>query len=113
VQRLAALAPMRVITVAPEIDGHLELVRLLADLGIRVQIGHTDGSYEDGAKALENGAAGFTHLFNAMPGLHHRAPGMVGAALAHAEYAEIIPTCCTCTRARSRSRCAAFRSCSA
>jgi N-acetylglucosamine-6-phosphate deacetylase len=91
VQRLAALAPLHVITIAPEVDGHLELVRLLKDLGIRAQIGHSDGSYEDGAKALENGAAGFTHLFNAMTGLHHRAPGMVGAALAHAEYAELIP----------------------
>jgi N-acetylglucosamine-6-phosphate deacetylase len=91
VQRFGRLAPMRLITVAPEIDGHLELVRLLADAGIRVQIGHTTGSYEDGVKALEHGAAGFTHLFNAMPGLHHRDPGMVGAALAHAQYAEIIP----------------------
>jgi N-acetylglucosamine-6-phosphate deacetylase len=86
-----ALAPMRVITVAPEIHGHLELVRLLADQGVRVQIGHTSGSYEDGVAALAHGAAGFTHLFNAMPGLHHREPGMVGAALAHAQYAEIIP----------------------
>lgn len=86
-----SLAPMRVITVAPEIHGHLELVRLLADQGVRVQIGHTSGSYEDGVKALEHGAAGFTHLFNAMPGLHHREPGMVGAALAHAQYAELIP----------------------
>jgi len=84
-------APLRLITVAPEIHGHLELVRLLADAGIRVQIGHTSGSYEDGVAALAHGAAGFTHLFNAMPGLHHREPGMVGAALAHAQYAEIIP----------------------
>jgi N-acetylglucosamine-6-phosphate deacetylase len=91
VRRFGALAPMRLITVAPEIDGHLALVRQLADAGIRVQIGHTSGSYEDGVKALECGAAGFTHLFNAMPGLHHRDPGMVGAALAHAQYAEIIP----------------------
>jgi N-acetylglucosamine-6-phosphate deacetylase len=91
VRHFEAQAPMRLITVAPEIDGHLALVRALADAGIRVQIGHTSGSYEDGVKALENGAAGFTHLFNAMPGLHHRDPGMVGAALAHAQYAEIIP----------------------
>lgn len=91
VKRFDAQAPMRLITVAPEIDGHLALVREMADAGIRVQIGHTTGSYEDGVRALEHGAAGFTHLFNAMPGLHHRDPGMVGAALAHAQYAEIIP----------------------
>jgi N-acetylglucosamine-6-phosphate deacetylase len=91
VNRFNGQAPMRLITVAPEIDGHLALVRQMADAGIRVQIGHTNGSYEDGVTALEHGAAGFTHLFNAMPGLHHREPGMAGAALAHAEYAEIIP----------------------
>lgn len=91
VKRFDAQAPMKLITVAPEIDGHMELVRQLADAGIRVQVGHTTGSYEVGVAALEHGAAGFTHLFNAMPGLHHRDPGMVGAALAHAEYAEIIP----------------------
>ncbi|MCC2971920.1 N-acetylglucosamine-6-phosphate deacetylase [Massilia sp. IC2-476] len=91
VMRFHAMAPMRLITVAPEIDGHMELVRAIADAGIRVQIGHTNGSYEVGVQALDHGAAGFTHLFNAMPGLHHRDPGMVGAALAHAEYAEIIP----------------------
>jgi N-acetylglucosamine-6-phosphate deacetylase len=91
VQRLAALAPLRLITVAPEIAGHLNLVRELTEAGMRVQIGHTLGSYEDGVAALEHGAAGFTHLFNAMSGLHHREPGMVGAALAHAQYAELIP----------------------
>lgn len=91
VQALEVHAPMRLITVAPEMPGHLDLVRALADAGIRVQIGHTTGSYEDGVAALAHGAAGFTHLFNAMPGLHHREPGMVGAALAHAQYAEIIP----------------------
>ena len=91
VQQLETHAPMRLITVAPEMPGHLALVRALSDAGIRVQIGHTTGSYEDGVAALAHGAAGFTHLFNAMPGLHHREPGMVGAALAHAQYAEIIP----------------------
>ncbi|SHH16881.1 N-acetylglucosamine-6-phosphate deacetylase [Massilia sp. CF038] len=91
VQHLGTHAPMRLITVAPEIAGHLRLVRELSDAGIRVQIGHTLGSYEDGVAALEHGAAGFTHLFNAMSPLHHREPGMVGAALAHAQYAELIP----------------------
>jgi N-acetylglucosamine-6-phosphate deacetylase len=91
VKRFDAQAPMRLITVAPEIDGHMDLLRAMSDAGIRVQIGHTSGNYETGVAALEHGAVGFTHLFNAMPGLHHRDPGMVGAALAHAEYAEIIP----------------------
>jgi N-acetylglucosamine-6-phosphate deacetylase len=91
VRELETHAPMRLITVAPEMDGHLALVRELADAGIRVQIGHTTGTYDDGVAALAHGAAGFTHLFNAMNPLHHRAPGMVGAALAHAEFAEIIP----------------------
>lgn len=91
VMELNRHAPLRLITVAPEIPGHLELVKAIAATGIRVQIGHTTGSYEDGVAALEHGAAGFTHLFNAMSPLHHREPGMVGAALAHASYAEVIP----------------------
>lgn len=91
VRKLGEHAPLRLITVAPELEGHLQLVKELAHAGIRVQIGHTLGSYEDGVAALEHGAAGFTHLFNAMNGLHHREPGMVGAALAHAQYAELIP----------------------
>ncbi|HZX28903.1 MAG TPA: N-acetylglucosamine-6-phosphate deacetylase [Telluria sp.] len=91
VRQLETYAPMRLITVAPEVPGHLRLVKELAEAGIRVQIGHTLGSYEEGLAALQNGATGFTHLFNAMSGLHHREPGMVGAALAHAEYAELIP----------------------
>jgi N-acetylglucosamine-6-phosphate deacetylase len=67
------------------------VIRALSQAGIRVQIGHTTGSYEEGVAALACGASGFTHLFNAMSGFHHREPGMAGAALAHAEYAEIIP----------------------
>jgi len=91
VQRLHAIAPIRVLTLAPEMPGHLPLIPALTALGIRVQSGHSAGSYDDGVAALHAGAAGFTHLFNGMTGLHHREPGMVGAALAHAEYAELIP----------------------
>ena len=88
---LHALAPIKLITLAPELSGNLELIARLRAAGFQVQIGHTLGSYEDGVAALEQGATGFTHLFNAMTGLHHRAPGMVGAALAYAQYAEVIP----------------------
>ena len=88
---LHALAPIRLITIAPELQGHLALIGSLRGHGFVVQIGHSAGSYEDGVAALQAGATGFTHLFNAMTGLHHREPGMAGAALAHADRAEIIP----------------------
>ncbi|MBK7615835.1 MAG: N-acetylglucosamine-6-phosphate deacetylase [Burkholderiales bacterium] len=91
VQRWNALATIRVVTLAPEVPGHLALVSALCQLGMRVQMGHTLGSFEDGVAALAEGASSFTHLFNAMSGLHHREPGMVGAALAHAQFAELIP----------------------
>jgi N-acetylglucosamine-6-phosphate deacetylase len=91
VRSLDAIAPIRVLTMAPEVNGHLALIPQLAALGIRVQLGHSAGTYEDGAAALRAGAAGFTHLFNGMTGMTHYVPGMVGAALAHAEYAEVIP----------------------
>jgi len=91
VMRLNELAPIKVLTLAPEMPGHLALIGPLRDAGIRVQIGHSNGSYDDGVAALKAGAAGFTHLFNAMTGLHHREPGMVGAALAHGQHAELIP----------------------
>lgn len=88
---LCALAPIRLLTLAPELAGHYALIRHLSERGVRVQLGHTLGSYEEGVEAMAHGACGFTHLFNAMTGLHHRKPGMVGAALAHAQYAELIP----------------------
>lgn len=90
-QQLHQLAPIRLITMAPEVPGNMELIEGLCAAGFRVQIGHSSGSYADGVQALHRGAGSFTHLFNAMTGLHHREPGMVGAALAHAQYAEIIP----------------------
>jgi N-acetylglucosamine-6-phosphate deacetylase len=91
VERLHAIAPIKVLTLAPEIGEHRALIPRLAALGIRVQLGHSAGTYEDGRAALEAGAAGFTHLFNGMTGVDHRQPGIAAAALAHAQYAELIP----------------------
>ncbi|KQZ57042.1 MULTISPECIES: N-acetylglucosamine-6-phosphate deacetylase [unclassified Lysobacter] len=91
VRRLHAVAPIRVLTLAPEVGQHLALIPQLVALGIRVQLGHSAGSYEDGVAALQAGASGFTHLFNGMTGLDHYRPGIAAAALAHAEYAELIP----------------------
>lgn len=90
-KRLNAIASIKVITIAPEIGENQALLRDLIQQGMKVQLGHTLGTYEDAVTALDNGASGFTHLFNAMSRLDHRAPGMVGAALAHANYSEIIP----------------------
>ncbi len=90
-EELCRLAPIRVATIAPEIDPDGALLTALSNEGIRVQLGHTACSYEQARQALDRGAAGFTHLFNAMSPLHHRSPGAVGCALAHAGYAEIIP----------------------
>ena len=88
---LLALAPVRVVTLAPELPGALELVRLLVGRGVRVQLGHTAVGYEEALHALEAGAVGFTHLFNAMTPLHHRAPGVAGLALERGLWAELIP----------------------
>lgn len=90
VERLHRLAPIRVATIAPELDLGHALVALLTALGCRVQIGHSDATAEEARTALLAGCSGFTHLFNAMSPLSHRAPGTVGAALAWAQHAEII-----------------------
>jgi N-acetylglucosamine-6-phosphate deacetylase len=88
---LHAIAPIRLVTIAPELTGCLALIPQLVEAGMRVQIGHSEASYEQAVAALDAGASGFTHLFNAMSPLHHRSPGVAGAALAHAEQAELIP----------------------
>ncbi len=88
---LHAIAPIKLITLAPELAGSLALIPALVQAGMRVQIGHTAATYEQAVDAMAQGASGFTHLFNAMSALHQRAPGAVGAALAHAQHAELIP----------------------
>ena len=79
---LAAAGDLPVaMTVAPEAQGVLELIAAFADR-ITFSIGHTEASAELTERALSLGARRFTHLWNAMPPLHHRKPGVVGAALA-------------------------------
>ncbi len=91
IKKLHQIIPIRVITLAPESHSHLEIIPELNKMDIVVQVGHSDGTFEEGLKAIESGAKSFTHLYNAMSGLHHRKPGIVGAALLHAEYSELIP----------------------
>ena len=69
-QRLHAVAPIRLITLAPEISGNVEAIRTLVSAGFRIQIGHSLGGYDDGISALANGASGFTHLFNEIGRAH-------------------------------------------
>jgi N-acetylglucosamine-6-phosphate deacetylase len=70
-------------TIAPEIDGARGLIEHFRDL-VLFSIGHTAADYGEAVNAIEWGAGHFTHLFNAMTGLNHREPGVVGAALASA-----------------------------
>ncbi|MGH9292347.1 MAG: N-acetylglucosamine-6-phosphate deacetylase [Acidimicrobiales bacterium] len=72
---------IRLVTIAPELPGALEVIGAALDRGARVAVGHTDADYDTAMAAFEAGARHATHLFNAMAPLHHRMPGAVGAAL--------------------------------
>lgn len=82
VERLieAADGTLRQITLDPRRPGSLDAIRRFREAGVVVAVGHTEASYEEAAAAFDAGAALLTHAFNAMPGLHHRAPGPVLAA---------------------------------
>ncbi|WP_309069028.1 amidohydrolase family protein [Microbacterium sp.] len=72
---------IRMITLAPELPGALDVIPLLVDAGVRVAIGHTEADAATVARAADLGASVMTHLFNGMPPLHHRSPGPVGVGL--------------------------------
>lgn len=72
---------IRVITLAPELDGSAEFIRYAVKNHTAVSMGHTDATYEQVAEAVKNGATGITHSYNAQRGLHHREAGVVGAAM--------------------------------
>ena len=78
----AARGTTRMMTLAPELPGGLDAVRLLADHGVLAAVGHTDADYDLTRAAVDAGASVATHLFNAMPPLAHRAPGPIAALLA-------------------------------
>jgi N-acetylglucosamine-6-phosphate deacetylase len=82
---------IRLITLAPELPGALEFINHVTSQGIVAAVGHSDATYEQVIAAADAGLSRATHLFNAMTGLHHRQPGVVGAALVRDDlYAEII-----------------------
>ncbi|MFI9825375.1 N-acetylglucosamine-6-phosphate deacetylase [Streptomyces sp. NPDC052013] len=77
----AAHGHARMMTLATELPGGLDSVRLLADHGVIAAVGHTDATYEQTVEAIDAGATVATHLFNAMPPVGHRAPGPITALL--------------------------------
>ena len=72
---------IRMVTLAPELPGADAAIRRFVDAGVVVAVGHTDATYEETQGAIAAGATVGTHLFNAMPPLHHREPGPVLALL--------------------------------
>ncbi|MBQ8428704.1 MAG: N-acetylglucosamine-6-phosphate deacetylase [Clostridia bacterium] len=72
---------IRIVTLAPEIEGAPEFIRYLTEKGVVTSIGHTGAKYADIEKAVENGAANVTHTYNAQSALHHREIGTVGSAM--------------------------------
>jgi N-acetylglucosamine-6-phosphate deacetylase len=77
----AAAGSLRQLTLAPELPGALDAIPQLVDAGVTVAVGHTEATAEQTRAAFDAGARLLTHAFNAMPGIHHRAPGPVVAAL--------------------------------
>ncbi|MFF2847035.1 N-acetylglucosamine-6-phosphate deacetylase [Streptomyces sp. NPDC058001] len=77
----AARGRARMVTLATELPGGIDSVRLLAEHGVIAAIGHTDATYEQTVEAIDAGATVATHLFNAMPVLGHRSPGPIAALL--------------------------------
>lgn len=78
---------VRVMTIAPEMPGAIEIVKALASQGVLASIGHSGACYDDITGAIEAGLRLVTHTYNGMRGLHHREPGVVGAALVRGELA--------------------------
>ena len=82
---------VKLVTIAPEMPGAHDAIRLLVKKGVRVSMGHSTATFEQAAEAKKLGVRSVTHLFNAMNPLHHRTPGLPGFALNDDDlYTEII-----------------------
>jgi N-acetylglucosamine-6-phosphate deacetylase len=87
----AARGHVRLITVAPEVPGALDLIEHATSRGVRVSLGHTNALAEEAHAAIARGASSATHTFNAMRALDHREPGVAGVVLANRNlFAELI-----------------------
>ncbi len=82
---------IKIITVAPEVPGAVKVIEKCAELGIRVNMGHSDATFKQALDGKKAGARGITHIFNAMRPFHHREPGLVGLGLLDEDiYIEVI-----------------------
>lgn len=78
------------IAIAPERAGAEDFIKKANAMGVKVALGHSDASFDEAVAAVDAGANIFVHTFNGMSGLHHREPGMVGAAMATDAISELI-----------------------
>lgn len=86
----AAGGALRMVTIAPELPGAVELVAEAVRRGVVAALGHSDATYDQAQAAIAAGATVATHLFNGMRPLHHREPGLIGAAMAAGLACELI-----------------------
>jgi N-acetylglucosamine-6-phosphate deacetylase len=83
---------IKVLTLAPEIDNGLSLTKAASDIGVIVSVGHSNATFTEVSEAIDYGASQITHLYNQMKPMHHREPGVVGAAMLLEQLmVEIIP----------------------
>lgn len=78
------------IAIAPEREGAIDFIKKANAMGVRVALGHSDASFDEAVAAVDAGANIFVHTYNGMSGLHHREPGMVGAAMSTDAISELI-----------------------
>jgi N-acetylglucosamine-6-phosphate deacetylase len=82
---------IKIITIAPELNGATKLIKAIANMGIIASMGHSNATYEEARAGFHAGARGITHIFNAMRGFHHREPGIAGFGLTNPHvYIEVI-----------------------
>lgn len=77
----AAAGRIKIMTMAPELPGGMELIRFLKANGVEASLGHSEADYDTALAAIDAGATRATHLYNAMSGVHHRKPGLASAVL--------------------------------
>ncbi len=82
---------IKIMTIAPELEGAAALIKNMSDAGIIASMGHSDATYNNAEAGFHAGARGITHIFNAMRGIHHREPGIAGFGLMNKDvYIEVI-----------------------